>query len=50
MNDVYVYKGDGLGVPGIPERYTRAQAEQDGILDQLDAAIAAGVYSVATEA
>jgi hypothetical protein len=44
----YRFRGNGLGVPGLPHELTREQAEKDGILDQLDAAIAAGVYQQIT--
>lgn len=42
--DVYRYCGDGLGVPGLPHDLTREQATALGVLDQLEAALAAGVY------
>jgi hypothetical protein len=44
------YRGDGQGVPGIPHVISREEAERLGMLDLLDAAIAAGVYVAAGEA
>lgn len=41
---VYRYVGDGQGVPGLPHEITRGEAEKQGVLPLLDAAIAAGVY------
>lgn len=47
----YRFCGNGLGIAGLPHAVTREQAEQDNVLDLLDAAIAAGVYqTVAAEA
>ena len=41
---VYVFVGDGLGVPGLPHEVTQEQAEADGVGTQLAACIAAGMY------
>jgi hypothetical protein len=41
---LFKYCGDGLGIAGMPHELTREQAEQLGILEKLDEAIAAGVY------
>ena len=41
---VYVFVGDGLGVPGLPHEMTQTQADAQGVGAQLAACIAAGVY------
>lgn len=41
---VYIYKGDGLGIPGLPEILTEKEAQELGVLDILRAAIKAGIY------
>ncbi len=49
MSDtVYIFVGEGLGVPGLPHRITRAEAEAGGVLKLLEQAIAAQNYRVAT--
>jgi hypothetical protein len=50
-NTIYRFCGNGLGVPGLPHEMTRAQAAELKVTEQLDAAIAAGVYQpIAAEA
>ena len=41
---VYIYVGEGLGVPGLPHRITPAEAEALGCDDLLKAAIENGSY------
>ena len=41
---VYIYVGEGLGVPGLPHRITQAEAESLGCADLLKAAIENGSY------
>jgi hypothetical protein len=41
---IYVYDGDGLGVPGLPREITQAQADADGCGELLKNAIDLGVY------
>lgn len=49
MDTVYKYRGDGLGVPGLPHQITQAEAEQLGVAELLAEAIAAGVYAPAEQ-
>lgn len=45
MSDkVYIYKGDGEGVPGLPHRITFKEAKERGVLEILKSAIAQGLY------
>jgi len=46
---IYRYCGDGLGIPGLPHQITRDIARESGVLAELDAAIAAGVYIAVAE-
>ena len=41
---VYVFVGDGLGVPGLAREISQEQAEAEGVGALLADAIAAGVY------
>lgn len=43
-NATYVYCGDGLGVPGLPHRVTREEAEARGKLADFEAAVERGDY------
>lgn len=45
----WVYCGDGLGIPGLPHRLSRAEAEELKVLDAFDDAISAGVYKLETK-
>lgn len=45
----YIYRGEGLGIPGMPHELTRSQAAELGVLDLLETAIASGVYQPAEE-
>jgi hypothetical protein len=47
---VYVYVGDGLGVPGLAHEISQAQAEAQGVGDTLAACIALGMYVVKADA
>ncbi len=49
MDKVYVYAGDGAGIPGLPHRVTEAEAQELGLSDVLEAAIANGSYRIVTE-
>jgi hypothetical protein len=44
MDQIYQYVGDGLGVPGLPHKISRKEAERLGVLDILEAAIENGNY------
>jgi len=44
MSKVYVYAGDGLGVPGLAHEISQEQAEADGVGELLKACIEIGVY------
>ena len=41
---VYAYVGDGLGIPGLPHRLSKAQARDLQVLKAFEQAISAGVY------
>ena len=41
---VYVYSAGQAGIPGLPQRLTRVEAEAQGLLEALESAIAAGAY------
>ena len=41
---VYVYVGEGLGVPGLPHRLTPGEAEALGVAELFKAAIENGSY------
>ncbi len=43
-DEIYVYVGDGLGIPGLPHRLSRTEAEKQQVLKAFDDAIDAGVY------
>jgi len=43
-DQLYIYCGDGLGVPGLPHRLTRKDAENRGLLASFEAAVARGDY------
>jgi hypothetical protein len=42
---VFIYRGDGLGIPGLPHEVTRKQAKTRGLIKQLEAALKSGVYT-----
>ena len=44
-NQVFVYVGDGEGVPGLPHQLTAAEAEAIGVKELLEAAIKNGNYA-----
>jgi hypothetical protein len=46
---IYRFCGEGLGIPGLPHDITRDIARESGVLAELDAAIAAGVYIAVAE-
>ncbi|PKN93017.1 MAG: hypothetical protein CVU44_11335 [Chloroflexi bacterium HGW-Chloroflexi-6] len=41
---IYVFVGDGLGVPGLAHEITQAQADADGVGELLTQCISLGVY------
>jgi hypothetical protein len=47
MNDgiVYVFVGEGIGIPGLPHRVTQVEAAQLGLSDVLSKAITDGSYA-----
>lgn len=45
----YKFVGDGVGVPGLPHEITREEAQQLGVEEILDAAIANGNYVEASD-
>lgn len=51
VNDkaVWVYCGDGLGIPGLPHRLSREQAQEQQVLDAFEDAISTGVYQLETK-
>ena len=44
MDTFYIFCGEGSGVPGLPHRVSKSEAEALGVADLLDAAIANGNY------
>lgn len=44
-DQVFVYVGDGEGVPGLPHQVTVSEAEAGGVLKLLEAAIQNGNYA-----
>jgi hypothetical protein len=42
--DVWVFCGDGMGIAGLPHRVTAKQAQELGLLSELEAGIQSGVY------
>ena len=45
---IYIYVGEGLGVPGLPHRITPAEAEALGVAELFKAAIENGSYEPET--
>ena len=45
---IFIYKGDGLGIPGLPHEVSRERAQELGLLFQLEAAIQNGAYKPAS--
>ena len=41
---MYIFCGDGAGVPGLPHEISEEDARERGLLEQLLEAIRAGVY------
>lgn len=48
-DQVYVFVGDGEGVPGLPHQVTVSEAEALGVADLLKAAIANGNYALSPQ-
>ena len=46
-DQVYIFCGDGLGVPGLPHVLTGAEAEQLGLAELLQAALVTGTHQPA---
>lgn len=42
---VFVFVGDGLGIPGLPHRITQTQADALGLSSVLSEAIRNGIYA-----
>jgi hypothetical protein len=43
-DQVFYYCGDGMGIAGLPHQVTWKQAEEIGLLSELEAAIQNGSY------
>jgi len=44
MDTFYIFCGEGLGVPGLPHRVSKSEAQALGVLDLLEGAINNGNY------
>lgn len=49
MDKIYIYVGNGLGVPGLPHEISESEAKRLGLKEILMAAVKNGNYKPKTE-
>lgn len=48
-DQVFVYRGTDMGIAGLPHQVTRKEAEERGLLAELEAAVENGSYGMAKQ-